>query len=136
MDSPTFHIGPNQVQITGKVLHVKLIGPFLVEHARELLALPDRIYREQGMVFLLVDLAESIPPGPEARKLLATWPVAGPYPVVIYGAGVLQRAALQLVLSAMRLLARGSIPEVHVFPTESAARAWIAKHPQGGAAAI
>ena len=134
MDSPTFHIGPNQVQITGKVLHVKLIGPFLVEHARELLTLPDRIYREQGMVFMLLNLAESIPPGPETRKLLATWPVAGPYPVVIYGAGMLQRAALQLVLSAMRLLARGAIPEVHVFSSEAAARAWIAKHPHGGAA--
>ena len=134
MYSSAFNIGPNQVQIEGKVLHVKLIGPYLVEHAREILTLTDRIYREQGMVLMLLNLAESIPPGPETRKLLATWPVAGPYPVVIYGAGILQRAALQLVLSAMRLLARGSIPEVHVFSTESAARAWIAKQPQGGTA--
>jgi len=134
MDSSTFHIGPNQVQIDGCILHVRLIGPYLAEHARDVLTLADRIYREQGMVFMLLNLAESIPPGPETRKVLATWPVAGPYPVVIYGAGLLQRAALQLVLSAMRLLARGSIPEVHVVSTESAARAWIAKHPQGGAA--
>jgi len=133
MYSSAFNIGPNQVQIEGKVLHVKLIGHYLAEHAREVLTLADRIYREQGMVFMLLNLAESIPPGPETRKVLATWPVAGPYPVVIYGAGILQRAALQLVLSAMRLLARGSIPEVHVVSTESAARAWIAKHPQGGA---
>ena len=134
MDSSAFNIGPNQVQIDGRILHVKLVGPYLAEHARDVLTLADRIYREQGMVFMLLNLAESIPPGPETRKLLATWPVAGPYPVVIYGAGMLQRAALQLVLSAMRLLARGAIPEVHVFSSEAAARAWIAKHPHGGAA--
>ena len=134
MDSSTFHIGPNQVQIDGCILHVRLIGPYLAEHARDVLTLADRIYREQGMVFMLLNLAESIPPGPETRKVLATWPVAGRYAVLTYGAGILQRTAMQLILSANRVLSRSLAPDVLFFSSESAARAWIAKHPQGGAA--
>ena len=134
MNSATFTIGPNQAQIAGKVLHLKLIGPYQVEFAREIMTLADRIYRERGMVFMLLDVSEAIPPGPDGRKLVATWPVAGPYPMLIYGASVLKRAAMQLISSASRLISRGAALQVHFFASEAAARAWIAKHPQGGAA--
>lgn len=134
MDSATFYIGPNHVQIEGRILHVKLIGHYLADHAQEVMTLADQIYRQYGIVFLIHDLSQSIPPEPAVRKLLATWPVAGPYPALIYGAGALQRAAMQLILSANRLLSRANAPDVHFFPSEAAARAWIAKHPQGGAA--
>ncbi len=134
MDSPIFYIGRNQAQLNGKVLHLKLIGPYLAEPAREILTLADRIYREQGMLFMLLDVSQSIPPTPEVRKLVATWPVAGRYAVLTYGAGILHRTAMLLILSANRLLSRSLAPDVLFFSSEAAARAWIAKHPHGGAA--
>jgi hypothetical protein len=135
MDIIRRKIGLHEVEIEGDIMHVRLGGPYLPEEARQFMTLSDQIFREHGSIYSLADLASAQPPGPETRRVLATWPYLGEYVSVMYGANLVQRAILQLLSSAKRLLSSTPTPLVQLCATESEARQFIADHRRLRAAA-
>ena len=103
------------------------MGPFVPEAATQLLQLADQQFREHGRVFLFVDVSESDLPGPETRRVMASWPYLGRYVAVMFGLGALSRAATQLILSAQRVLGGPVRPVVHFCSSEFAAHALLSK---------
>jgi len=127
MSSIQCTIGRHQVLIEQDVLWARIIGPFLPDAATQLLQLVDQQFREHGRVFLVVDVSESDLPGPETRRVVASWPYLGRYVAVMFGLGTLSRAATQLILSAQRVLGGPVRPDVHFCRSESEARALLGK---------
>jgi hypothetical protein len=120
-------IGRHQVLIEHDVLSVRIMGPFLPDAATQLLQLADQQFREHGRVFLVADVSESDLPGPETRRVVASWPCLGRYVAVMFGLGTLSRAATQLILSAQRVLGGPVRPTVHFCSSESDAHALLSK---------
>jgi hypothetical protein len=127
MSSIQCTIGRHQVLIEQDVLWARIIGPFLPDAATQLLQLVDQQFREHGRVFLVVDVSESDLPGPETRRVVASWPYLGRYVAVMFGLGTLSRAATQLILSAQRVLGGPVRPDVHFCSSESEAHALLRK---------
>lgn len=127
MSSIEYNLGRHLVCFEEELLVVRLIGAYLPEAATELLQLVDQHFREHGKVFLLVDVTQSELPGPETRRVVASWPLLGRYVVVMFGLGMLARAATQLILSAQRALGSTPVPEMHFCSSEPEARALLDK---------
>lgn len=130
MDIVRRKIGSHEVEIEGDVMHVRFRGPYRPDDAREILTLSDQIFREHGTMFSLADLAYAQQPGPETRRVLATWPYLGEYVGIMYGASVAHRAVIRLVASAHRLLrpARTPTPLIEICATEADARQVVDRH--------
>jgi len=127
MSSIRCTIGRHQIWVEQDVVRVRIIGPFLPDAATQLLQLADQQFREHGRVFLLVDVGDSDLPGPETRRVMASWPYLGRYVAVMFGLGTLSRAATQLIISAQRVLGGPVRPDVHFCSSESDAEAQLAK---------
>lgn len=127
MSSIEYNIGRHLVGFEEELLVVRLVGPYLPEAATQLLQLVDQQFREHGRVFLVVDVSESDLPGPETRRVIASWPYLGRYVAVMFGLGTLSRAATQLILSAQRVLGSSVRPDVHFCSAESEAHALLRK---------
>ena len=127
MSSIEYNIGRHLVCFEEELLVVRLVGPYLPEAATQLLQLVDQQFREHGRVFLVVDVSESDLPGPETRRVVASWPYLGRYVAVMFGLGTLSRAATQLILSAQRVLGSSVRPDVHFCSAESEAHALLRK---------
>ncbi|HPH29696.1 MAG TPA: hypothetical protein PLA87_22780 [Pseudomonadota bacterium] len=131
MDRIRLSIGPNDVWIEGNLLFIRRVGPYLLEYVREFMSLADRVYRENGSLVMLMDVAQAIPPDPKARRLLATWPAPGVYPIVLFGVSRMQRVMLQLIMGARRLMSPHQIPPMHICSSEAEAYELVAKLRQG-----
>jgi len=138
MSSVEYNIGRHLVCFEDELLVVRLVGPYLPEAATQLLQLVDQQFREHGKVFLLVDVSQSELPGPETRRVVASWPLLGRYVVVMFGLGMLARGATQLILSAQRALGSTPGPEMHFCSSEPEARALLDKlrGPSGSGAGL
>jgi hypothetical protein len=122
-----YNLGRHLVCFEEELLVVRLIGPYLPEAATQLLQLVDQQFHEFGRVFLLVDVTQSELPGPETRRVVASWPLLGRYVVVLFGLGMLARGATQLILSAQRALGSTPGPDIHYCSSEPEARALLHK---------
>lgn len=125
--SEPFAIGSHQVKVEGSIIHVRLIGPYLREHAREILLLADQLYDSHGEVALLADSSRSGPPPPETRRFVATWSYHGPYIAALYGANQVVRVMARLMIGAQRMLGSVQRIETQICDSEAQARAWIAE---------
>lgn len=122
-----YNIGPHEIEVDRDVVHVRFGSPYLPEDARQLMTLSDQIFREYGSMFWISDLSHGQMPGPETRRVVATWPCLGEYVSVAYGAGLMSRTMIQLIISANRLLGSASTMRVEVCATEPEARQLIAQ---------
>lgn len=122
-----FFIGTHWVQVEDCIIHVRLIGPYLPEHASQILRMADRLFDQYGETFLLADTSRSGPPPPETRRLVATWAYRGPYKAALYGASPVVRVMVRLMNGAQTLLRRVQPIETMVFETAAEARAWISE---------
>lgn len=127
MSSTHGSLGRHQIAVDQEVIRLRIIGPFLPEAATQVLQLADRQFREHGRVFLLVDVSESDLPGPETRRVVASWSFLGRYVAVMYGLGTLSRAATQLIISAQRVLGGPVRPDTHFCASQSEADALLAQ---------
>ena len=127
MSSIRCSIGRHQIWVEQDVVRAHIIGPILPDAATQLLQLADQQFREHGRVFLFVDVGDSDLPGPETRRVIASWPYLGRYVAVMFGLGTLSRAATQLILSAQRVLGGPVRPTVHFCSSESEAHAMLVK---------
>lgn len=130
MDIARHHIGSHEVFSEGDILHVQFRGVYAPEDARQIMSLGDRVFRDHGAVYLIGDLSASALPGAETRRVLATWPYQLGYVGVMIGTNLAQRAFLQLIVSAERLLNKSPKLLIHICATEADALAFIAQHRQ------
>lgn len=135
MDTIRRQIGPHQIEVQGDLLRARQCGPYLPAEAREFLELSDQIYRQHGSLYTLTDVTQAQTPGPETRRILATWPYLGDYVSVMYGVklSLAHRAIMQLADSAYRLLtpvSRRRNMTLHFCATEAEALQFIAQHRQ------
>ncbi len=122
-------VGPHDVEIEHNVMHIRFRGPYVVDEARQFLQLCDELFRTHGAVYILTDVKNTAPPGPETRRILATWPYLGEYVSAIYGVGAVQRAVMLLTASVHRLLGvTTTAPLYRMFATEAEARQFIDQH--------
>ncbi|HNN90885.1 MAG TPA: hypothetical protein PKI03_01400 [Pseudomonadota bacterium] len=135
METIRRQIGPHQIEIQGDLMRVRPCGPYLPAEAREFLELSDSIYRQHGSLYTLSDMTQAETPGPETRRILATWPYLGDYVSIMYGTklNLVQRAMLQLVESAYRILtpltSRRNMT-LHFCATEAEALQFLEQHRQ------
>lgn len=120
-------VGGHAAWLEGDILGVRFVGPYLPEEARQILSLADQIYREHGRVFLLADVSQSVPPGPETRRIIGTWSYLGRYAAVAFGANLAIRTIFRLVVSAQSALGYRSPILTHIAASEAEARTWIAE---------
>lgn len=125
---PTYpeRIGRHLIQVEEDVLLGKFFGVYELEDARQILGICDDLFRRHGTVFMLGDLSGVEPPPPEARKLIARWPLLGRYVLVGYGLSVAIQAIIRLMSSARRLLGNSPL-EVYIVEDEAAGRRLIAE---------
>ena len=130
MDIARHHIGSHEVFSEGDILHVRFCGMYAPEQARQIMSLLDQVFRAHGVAYLLGDVSASPLPGPETRRVLATWPYQRGYMGVMIGVNLAQRAFLQLMLSAERMLNKSPKLLLQICATEADALAFIAQHRQ------
>jgi hypothetical protein len=120
-------IGPHLTRLEGDTLCVKLIGVYSAVEALQILTIHDALHARYGRTYSLCDLSEVLPPPPETRQLIASWPFRGIYAMSAYGLTRPIRAIMQLMVAARRMLSRPAL-EVHAAEDEASARRWIAEH--------
>jgi hypothetical protein len=124
------YIGLHRVEVQGDTIHIVFLGPYKPEEARQVLTLADGLYRRYGGVYLLADVRRNGPPGPETRRMIATWPYLGSYVAALYGASTAVRVMTTLMLSAQRLIRSPQPIITELFEREDQARAWLAEQRQ------
>lgn len=93
------------MQVQGDLIRIRFQGPLLPEDAQQITELVDRAGSEPGRhVFFIADLRDSGPPGPEARRVFASWRLQSHFFTVYFGAVLQQQAFAALVESAMHTL--------------------------------
>ena len=130
MDIARHHIGPHEVFSEGDILRVRFNGGYAPEEARQIMSLVDQLFRAHGAVYMIGDLTASALPGAETRRVLATWPYQLGYVAVMIGTNLAQRAFMQLIISAERMLNKSPKLLLQVCATEADALAFIAQHRQ------
>ena len=118
-------IGPHQVHVQDDLLFIRFIGPYLPEEARQVLALADQMYRTYGGCYMLADVRQGGPPGPETRRVIGTWPYLGTYVAALFGVNSAIRVLTTLLVGAQRLLGTRQPIRTELFDHEDEARAWL-----------
>lgn len=115
-----------ELLLDGDLLVVRAHGMLQAKAAQEALDAMQRIRQQYGHCFVLVDLQDAggIPAG--LRRYLAQQLVdCPPTAVAFFGANLWVRAVNELMVSAIKLLAKKPV-NVKRFETEAQARAWLA----------
>lgn len=115
------------------MFHVRLVGVFALEDARELYARSSAFAVRNGYSLMLTDLTRSTGISPEARRFV-TDQVRGEDRSTVrnltananFGASLPVRAVTTLYYSAMKIVSKTEMPMI-IVKTEAEARAWLEK---------
>ena len=130
MDIARHLVGSHEVFSEGDILWVRFRGVYAPEEARQIMSLVDQLFRAHGAVYMIGDLSASALPGAETRRVLATWPYQLGYVAVMIGTNLAQRAFLQLIISAERMLNKSPKLLLQLCATEADALAFVTQHRQ------
>lgn len=120
------HIGAHAVEVQGDVIRMQFHGMLLPADAQGLTALADRVgARPGGRVFFIANLRDAGPPGPEARRVFASWRPRYMFITVYFGAVLQQQAFAALIEGAMHA-ASGKPTRGRFVETEAEALAFVA----------
>lgn len=116
--------GRHRFYLRGDVLFWECHGPM---NRQDVVVLFDRrvaVQRRMGRVFLLVDAHHNTGVPAESRRYAANFKPEPPLQgaVVVFGAGLIVRTAVTLIISATRLLGRGDLKMM--FFASNEAEAW------------
>ncbi|WP_267688148.1 STAS/SEC14 domain-containing protein [Nannocystis sp. SCPEA4] len=113
----------------GDLVHLKLRGPFVLEHARPVHEYLAQLMAETGRCYLLADMSQMDGIPTDTRRYVGEWhkhhTVSG---VAVYGASFATRAIATLMFQAVRIVGVQRQIEMEFFRDESEARRWIAAH--------
>lgn len=127
---PPMQVGLHTIARERDLNIIRLRGPLNLDEAKVFHVMVEGSLRQYGSAYVMVDATESMSLAPEARRWIAAWNqqhhVNG---AAIYGSGAIMRTLLTLLLNAISLLRRQSVPSVFV-KSESDARAWLAALPR------
>ena len=127
-DSPVWQsCGQQRFYIQDDVLFWESHGATTVQDLKVFFEQRTALQSRRGRVFLLVDARDLASFPAETRKHAVTFKPAEPLrgAIVVFGAGLLVRTAVSLVLSAGRLLGRRNLNSVFFVADESEGRALI-----------
>ena len=119
-------IGRHEYRIAGDLLYVRGHGDILPGESDQMCDLLLGLYQQHGTAFLIVDASGLTGMGIEARRENAAWHRAHKLtaPSVVYGANLLVRTLLTLLVSAIRLIGRHE-REIRFVANEADAVRWV-----------
>jgi hypothetical protein len=119
-------IGSHRFHMEGDVVVGKLRGNIHEDHAVQIFALLRQISDQHGPYFLLTDLSELGTIEPAARRAMTRQTgVVGCRASAIYGASLVARTVVTLVVRAIEMVHRPSDSPTRFFKTETEARAFL-----------
>jgi hypothetical protein len=122
-------LGKHRYHIEDDLFALEAQGEISLAEIQDLLAACRQIGERSGYWLILVDARAGVSISPEARRYIGE-ASRGPRPpsvTAIFGAGVIERAFLLFIRSAIRLV-RGLDSPVEMFRNGEEARAWLASH--------
>ena len=123
-------VGRHSFRAEGDVVYVKYVAAVTLDEVKQMTALSQPATLAAATLYLVYDVSEAGLMTPEARRYVAEQSKSLQITaLVIHGATLFTRAAIALVLSAVRLLGR-DVPLTVYVNSEPEARAWIAAHRQ------
>lgn len=126
-------VGQHSFHVEEDVVFVKYVAGVSLDELKQMDAIVDPVVQTLPSIYLVYDVSQAGLMTPEARRYAAERSKnLRCYAIVIYGTTLFTRAAIALVLSAARLIAK-QIPETVYVNSDSDARLWIAAHRLRGA---
>jgi len=123
-----YQVSKHSVGIQGDVLYVKYVAGVTLEELQQMDALVAPHVDPLLPIYVVYDVSEAGLMTPQARRHSAERnKEMRCSAAVIYGTTLFTRAAIALVLSAVRLISK-SLPEIAYVNSELEADAWIAAH--------
>lgn len=121
--------GEHRFHIREDMLFWKVHGVITVEDLKVFFAQRIALQEQRGRVFLLVDARDFASLPAETRKYAVQFKPDRPFrgALVVFGAGVLIRTAVSLILAAVRLVGRRDLSTVFFVADEGEGRALIQK---------
>jgi len=121
-------IGTHTYSVEQDTLYIVNHGPFDAEEACSFLAIYQQVYDRHDYLLIMLDLRDSGPASPEARRALVDWAKtrANTVALAAISGSTVARTTLTLIFSAMRVLSR-QVPQLGFFATEAEARDWLVR---------
>ena len=119
-------VGKHRMRIQGDVVFAQIQGEITGDEVVTLLEHMQKVEREYGYVFEIVDASVSGSMSAEARRQNAQWHLQHVLQIelVVFGAGLLMRTMMTLLINAVRLLGRRQIAP-NFAANEAEAWAWV-----------
>lgn len=127
-DEATFFIGSHWTQLEGPILFVRPKGTITLADNQALFACAEKVKREYGRVYLLIDGSLGANQCPTARSWASKNLHEGnkPNAIVVFGANFGVRVLISLFNRAAQLITRFDLP-LEFVATEAQARSYIAR---------
>lgn len=123
-------VGRHSFRAEGDVVYIKYVAAVTLDEIQQLTALTQPTILAAASLYLVYDVSEAGLMTPEARRYVAEQSKSLQITaLVIHGATLFTRAAIALVMAAVRLLGK-DVPLMVYVDSERDARAWIAAHRQ------
>jgi hypothetical protein len=127
-------IGRHRVRDLAGIAFVECHGQISLEDAKLMTVFFEEVSARAGCFLLLVDLRESIAPGPEARKWLVDWTADRRGATACIGGSTGVNVVASLLNRAVRLIHGNAMP-MEMFKIEVQAIAWLREKQRQMAAA-
>lgn len=126
-DRPLVQAGEHSIARERDQCTLVIVGQLALVHAQQVHAVVDEALDRFGTAYVLVDSTRAGELPADTRRWIAQWhKTRRVSAVAVFGAGLLTRTLLTLLLNAASLLRKHPIPSVFV-RSESAAREWLAE---------
>ena len=121
-------VGRHSFRIEENVFYIKYVAAVTLDELKQMNAIAEPLRSVLPFIYLVYDVSEAGLMTPPARRYAAERSRELQCPaMLIHGTTPLTRAAIALVLSAVRLIGK-EIPKTVYVDSEREARAWIAGH--------